>query len=426
MRRLLAVFRHRNTLSLVGQGAQAGFGMLVFLLLARTVEADALGSWVLYLATASLLHMGRRGIVKTGLVRFVAGADAPARRRMVGAGWALAVAVTAVESLLVMAWGAWGPIPNGFGLFVTWYPVLAWATLPLHVGMWLAEADDRFERVAIASLLTRGGLAGVAMLAFWAPDAWSIAQIVQADVGLTAVASVLFALLGWTDLRTVVSTRWADFRVLLDFGKYSMGTLLSTHLLSSSDTYLIGLLLGPTAVAVYSVAQKAIRLIQVPLQAFSATIFPKLSAYARAGDSEALHTSIRQWTRRITLGLLPALCVLFLAADPVVRLLGGDAYAHAAPVLRWLLLYLALSPLDRALGMLLDSLGTPRFNFAKVGLMVVVNVAGNLVALLIWESVVAVAAVTTLTLGAGIVLGVRYTRRSGMPLSLRSAVEATS
>jgi O-antigen/teichoic acid export membrane protein len=393
--------------------------MLAFLLLARAVEADALGAWVLHLSTASFLHMCRRGIVKTGLVRFAAGADAPKRRRMVGAGWTLALAVTAAESLLVAAWGAWGPIPDGFALFVAWYPLLAWATLPLHLGTWLAEADDRFERVAFAALLTRGGLAAVAFVAVLTPGVWPIAAIARADVLLTAGASAGFVLLGWTDLRALRHTRWADLRTLFDFGKYSMGTLIGSHLLSSSDTYLIGLLLGPSAVAVYSVAQKAIRLVQVPLQALSATVFPQLSAHARTGDTDALRATLQQWTRRLTVGLLPVLVVLFIAADPVVRLLGGDAYAHAAPVLRWLLLYLALTPLDRALGMLLDSLGTPRFNLVKVGLMVAVNVAGNLVALLVWQSVAAVAAVTTLTLLAGVALGLRYARRSNVPLSLR-------
>ena len=398
--------------------------MLAFLLLARAVDADALGGWVLYLATASFLHMCRRGIVKTGLVRFATGSDAQTRRRMVGAGWTLALGATVAESLLVWAWAAWGPIPAGFALFATWYPLLAWATLPLHLGTWLAEADDRFERGALASILTRGGLAAVAALAVWTPEAWSIDAIVRADVLLSASASMLFVFFGWTDVRTVSSTQWADLRTLFNFGKYSMGTLLGTHLLSSSDTYLIGLLLGPSAVAVYSIAQKAIRLVQVPLQALSATVFPQLSALARTRDTEALRTTVHRWTRRLTLGLLPVLLVLFVAADPVVRVLGGRAYTHAVPVLRWLLLYLALTPLDRALGMLLDSLGTPRFNLIKVGVMVVVNVAGNLAALLLWESVAAVAAVTTLTLLAGVALGLRYARRSNVPMTLREVAGA--
>lgn len=419
MTRLVRLLRHRNTLSLLGQGAQAGFGMLAFLLLARAVDADALGSWVLHLATASFLHMCRRGIVKTGLVRFVAGADGADRRAMMGAGWTLGVAVTAVESALVVAWGAWGPIPDGFGLFVTWYPLLAWATLPLHVGTWLAEADDHFERVALASILTRGGLAGGAALALLDPAAWPIARIALLDVLLTAGASALFVALGWTHLATIRSTQRTAVRTLFDFGKYSMGTLLGTHLLSSSDTYLIGLLLGPAAVAVYSVAQKAIRLVQVPLQALSATVYPRLSALAQDDDRAALRRMIHQWTGRLTLGLLPILGALFVMADPVVRVLGGDEYARAAPVLQWLLVYLALTPLDRALGMLLDSLGTPRFNLVKVIGMVGVNVAGNLVALLVWESVTAVAAVTTLTMLTGIAMGLHYARRSTVPVTLR-------
>jgi hypothetical protein len=66
------------------------------------------------------------------------------------------------------------------------------------------------------------------------------------------------------------------------------------------------------------------------------------------------------------------------------------------------------------IGMLFDSIGTPQRNLMKVGVMIAVNVAGDAAVLLAGGSVAGVAAVTTLTMTAGLVAGDRL-----LPPSLR-------
>jgi O-antigen/teichoic acid export membrane protein len=98
------------------------------------------------------------------------------------------------------------------------------------------------------------------------------------------------------------------------------------------------------------------------------------------------------------------------------------------PILRWFTLYLLFSPLSRALGMLLDSVNRPQYNLYKVGVMVAVNVAGDVAVLLLWESIPAVAAVTTLTLLSGVGMGLYFVRPfvpvrvSALPAAGRDAV----
>jgi O-antigen/teichoic acid export membrane protein len=406
------VLSNRHVLSLAGRGTTAAFRVAAFVLLARLLGAEGLGSWILYLTTASFLHMCRRGLVKTGLVRYVAGRTDAERQSIVGAGWVLAAVLTALAGGAVVLWGALAPVPDGFGLFVRWYPWLAWAGLPVHMSGWLAEADDRFDRVLWMDLMQGAGLPLVLTGLLGAPLVFALPAVpVTPDlaaglhVGLTGIASLVALGAGWGHLAALPRATVSALRRLFAFGRYSVGTLIGTHLLTSSDTYLLGALAGPAAVGLYGVAQKAVRLVQVPLRALSATAYPALAQHSRGDGTTALSRYAHRWVLLVTAGLLPVLAVLAVWAPTWVGLLGGDGYAGAAPVLQWFALYLALAPLDRMIGMLFDSIRRPHHNLVKVTLMLGVNVAGDVLVLHLLDSVAAVAAVTTLTLATGIAAG---------------------
>ena len=434
-RRLSRLARNRHVLSLAGRGLTAACGVLTFFLLARVLGPGGLGAWILYLATGTFVHMCRRGLVKTGLVRALAGMPAGERAPVLGAGWALALLLTGLAAAGVGAGSALFPVPAGFDLFAAWFPVLVGATLPVHVATWIAEADDRFDRVFVLNALQgllfplllvgrtawtvfTGEPAALSVAGIWAAARSAVTIQTAAFLHVLALggASALALSLGWARLGSLSRAGRDAFWDLVQFGRYSVGTLLGTHLLTRSDTYLLGVLVGPTAVGVYGVAQKAVRLVLVPLQAFSATAYPSLVRHTEA-SAAAVSRYAHRWTLLLTLGLIPVLVVLAVGAETVVTCLGGPSYAGSAPVLQWFVLYLALAPADRMIGMLFDSIGTPQRNLMKVGVMIAVNVAGDAAVLLAGGSVAGVAAVTTLTMTAGLVAGDRL-----LPPSLRFRV----
>ena len=376
-RRLSRLARNRHVLSLAGRGLTAACGVLTFFLLARVLGPGGLGAWILYLATGTFVHMCRRGLVKTGLVRALAGMPAGERAPVLGAGWALALLLTGLAAAGVGAGSALFPVPAGFDLFAAWFPVLVGATLPVHVATWIAEADDRFDRVFVLNALQ--GLLFPLLLV--GRTAWTV---FTGEPAALSVAGI------WAAARSAVTIQTAAFLHVLALGGASALALsLGWARLGSSDTYLLGVLVGPTAVGVYGVAQKAVRLVLVPLQAFSATAYPSLVRHTEA-SAAAVSRYAHRWTLLLTLGLIPVLVVLAVGAETVVTCLGGPSYAGSAPVLQWFVPYLALAPADRMIGMLFDSIG---------------------------GSVAGVAAVTTLTMTAGLVAGDRL-----LPPSLRFRV----
>ena len=66
---------------------------------------------------------------------------------------------------------------------------------------------------------------------------------------------------------------------LIDFGKYSMGTLIGSSLLKSADTFIIGLspVLGSAGIAMYAIPLKLTDLLGIPLRSFAMTAYPRMS-----------------------------------------------------------------------------------------------------------------------------------------------------
>ena len=104
-------------------------------------------------------------------------------------------------------------------------------------------------------------------------------------------------------------------RTLYRFGRYSVGTALGSNLLRSADQFILGLWLGPAAVAFYGVPQKLIEIVEIPLRGLAQTAMPSLSRKARRGDTETFARYLHAWVGGLSLALVPLLVVVFVWAE---------------------------------------------------------------------------------------------------------------
>jgi O-antigen/teichoic acid export membrane protein len=210
---------------------------------------------------------------------------------------------------------------------------------------------------------------------------------------------------GWSMIKTVRFATKEKMKELFNFGKFSMGTIMGSNLLRSSDTLIIGFMLGPTQVATYAIPLKLIEVIEILLRSFVGSAMPEMSKYAAPEYRANLRAMFYKYAGLLSILLLPLIigCVFF--ADSMVLLLGGAQYAESANILRILALYAAFLPLDRFSGITLDIIGKPQLNFVKVILMLIVNVTGDLLAVHFIGNIWGVAAVSILTFLTGVLFG---------------------
>lgn len=419
---IIKFFRNPHLMSLAGNLAASGMGFLSFVLLARLLPAQDLGQWVMLVTCFGIFELLRSGLVQTALTKFTGGAALDKALPYYGAAWSLAsmvtallviLATTAVLSLRSLA------ILETVIFYSKWLAIVALVTLPMQVALWVQQVSSRFDRILVLRLVSSGLFLLFIALANASP--WALLPTIAGSFALAQlVAGILALVLGWAQLRSVFAVQRANFWEMLHFGKYSMGTMLGSNLLRSSDTLLIGLFMPAQFVALYNVPQKLLEIIEIPVRSILATALPRLAASHAKGDQEEVARIWSLYLGRLGLLVLPLALICFIWAEKLVVLVGGPEYVASANILRILSVYAALLPLDRLSGVGLDVIGRPALNFVKVILMLSVNVLGDLIAIQ-FESLELVAATSILTFTSGVFFGNMILQRY-LPISAWKAL----
>lgn len=305
---------------------------------------------------------------------------------------------------------------NGYLLFLQWYPILALLNLSWNNSVSLFQAEQRFKHILYIRLLNIGSFVIFLIINnLWLK--WGITEIVFAHLISNLLPSIFVFIKKWDGLSYIKKATNETTREIINFGRYSMGTLVGSSLLRSADTIIIGLspVLGSVGVAIYAIPLKLTDLLGIPLRSFSITAYPKMSKKSHDGDIEGLKKIFYTYSSVVTLMFIPIALLGFIFAKQLVLFLGGNEYIDSLPTLvavfQIFSLYSILLPLDRFTGVALDSINKPRFNFYKVLVMASANIVGDLIAVVVFNSIEAVAVVTVLFTLIGIIGGYYYLYR---------------
>lgn len=377
----LKIFKNKNFLSLANNGLIAVFGFFGFLILVRSVDTDSFGKWVLLITTANFIDMLRFGITRTAIVRFLAGAKDKEAQQLIGSNYVINLASTLLVVLLVMIVNISYPdtVKNsGFSLFFQWFPILAIINLPFNNAQSILQARMEFDKILLLRSINVGLFMLFLLVNFFFFKV-SIQIIVYAYLIINLLTSLVSSLTNWDGIRYFFKAKKATNKMILDFGKYSTGTLIGSNLLKSADTFIIGLspFLGTAGVALYSIPMKLTEIIEIPLRSFAMTAFPGMSKASIEGNQPLVRHIFYRNAGGMTLLMLPLMLFSFIFADQLVYILGGPGYESTAPIFRIFCVYGLFLPLDRFIGVALDSINKPKLNFLKVVYMTLANIIGD-------------------------------------------------
>ena len=379
--KIIQLLKNDNFLSLASNLSVAVFGFLSFLLLVRTLKAELFGEWVLYITAGNFIEMLRFGITRTAIIRFLSGAENSERHRLIGSNWVISFVVTLM--IAVILWIIYGLFPetithSGYSLFFIWYPVLSFLNLPFNNALSILQADQKFDKILIIRLLNVGLFVLFLALNFiWFH--FGLMEILFVHLGVNLLTSLISLVLRWDGIRYFFKTTRESRKTLLDFGKYTTGTLIGSNLLKSSDTFIIGLspFLGTVGVAFYSVPLKLTEILEIPLRSYVATAFPKMSKASILNKIDEVKKIYYSYAGGLTYMLLPIIILGLIFAEEFVVILGGKEYIETAGIFRIFCIYGLFLPIDKLTGVALDSINRPRKNFYKVVYMATANILGD-------------------------------------------------
>lgn len=128
---------------------------------------------------------------------------------------------------------------------------------------------------------------------------------------------------------------------------------------------IVGWVLGPAAAGLYSVAQRATVVLSQPAQMLGNVAYAELSRIVAGG---AGRRAVRRTLARVTglsiLAAVPAVQILAALSEPVVRLLAGEAFLAAAPLMVWLLAARAIATAVPPCAAALTAMGRPGASLA--------------------------------------------------------------
>lgn len=410
------IFKSSNFLSLAGNGIQAFFGLLGFLIMVRLLDKHVYGAWVIFITSTALLDMLRYGLSGMSAIHFISKSEASEKVSYGKASYQIGLLSTIAFGLLfyfVLFLFA-TPLKASYYLPVLlYYPALALANLPRLQAESLLQGKIDFGRL----LVLRGMKAilnftlVVGYLFFFEAR---LPHLIIATIAAEGLVSLFVVATGWAGRLDIFHLQKQKIRQLLQFGKYSTASYVGSNLLRSSDAILLSLssVMGASAIAIYAIPLKFVELIEIPLRSLSAAAFPKLSAACQVSRS-AFDRLFFQYLSYSVLFLLPAIFVLLFFSAPLLSLIGGSEYAESMALQQRILyiitFYILLLPFDRYSGMALFALNRPRNNFLKICIMLIANILIDLLAVFVFQSLELVAVGTVLFTFLGITLGWRWT-----------------
>lgn len=422
-----------NTLSLAGNMSLAIWGLLSVFILARTLPTFEWGIWTLFITAGNLVEMFRSGLTSTALIRFLSGAAGEERHRLIGSNWLIGLILTLLLSVIILFSNLIFKESfkeSGWNLFFTWYPLLALLNLPFNNAITVLQADQKFGRILFIRSVSSGGFVVFLIINYFFIHL-GLYPILYFYLFINIFTSLLTIVLKWDGFKYLQKATRETNKKLINFGKFTMGTLLGSNLLKSSDTFIISLspVLGPVGVAYFSIPMKLTELLEVPLRSFLATAFPKMSKASIKGDIIEVTRIFYQYTGALIYMFFMFAIISLALSNYFVLFLGGNKYIDVVPVYQIFIVYGLLLPLDRFTGVALDSINKPKLNFYKVMAMAVANIIGDCIAVFIVpifypgitmiEQLMMVAGATILMTIVGMIIGFSFVKQE-IPIRFRS------
>lgn len=378
---LLKILKNHNFLSLANNGLVAVLGFFSFVVLVRSMPTNDFGEWVLFLALSNFLDMLRFGITRTAIVRFLSGANETEGRELIGSNYVINLISSVILIVIVYIINFYfssNLADSGFGLFFVWFPLLAIINLPFNNALSVLQAKLRFDLILLLRIVNVGSFM-VFLVVNYFYFHLGLLQIVWVYILTNLLTSALAMMFNWDGIKYLFKASRSANKQILDFGKYTTGTLIGSNLLKSADTFIIGLspFLGTTAVALYSIPLKLTEIIEIPVRSYAMTAFPGMSKASIEGKKAEVKRLYYQNAGGLLYMLIPLMVFSFIFAEEFVTILGGAEYAQTANIFRIFCFYGLLLPIDRMTGVALDSINMPKQNFIKVVYMTVANIVGD-------------------------------------------------
>jgi lipopolysaccharide exporter len=356
------------------------FGVLSTMLLAKhALTKPEMGVWSLFLTITSFVELIRQALVKTSLIKFINSCEEKDQRKVLSAAFFLNLLITVLLCILFL-FGA--PVIanllkvpqliNMLYIFIAGMVLL----IPFSHLEWMMYGKSLFNSLFYTFFFRQGLTLLMIAIHFYTVTSISLEQlVVYYNLGiLFGLIVALYFLKSSLVFKLYLTKDW--IKQLWFFGKYVLGSGISTLLFRNADQFLVSnLLANPAFVASQSISLRIINLADIPSQVLGDILFPKSSNTNSKDNPEKIKYYYEKTVGASLCFILPVIIFIFLFSKFIILFLASSEYLDAIPYLRLISISTIFLAFLKQYGIIIDSTGKPQINFLTITIIAIIHIA---------------------------------------------------
>jgi len=362
-------------------------GIVSFMLLTRILGPGDFGVWGLFLLIAGITETARTALIKNAFVRFSHQINEEQEEgSLQAAAFILSFSIAvflALLFLLLSALFSYYLNAPALTIMLRWYALtLVIITLFSHLEIVMTAKMD-FRGICWMYCIRQFLLLLPILVCYGF-------KIHISTVGLSTfyLSSVLAGTLaGFWFSNGYLKWMFVNYKLWViktwEFGKYVLGNNISSLLFRSTDNFITSKSFGTVVAGQYNACLRIGNLIDLPSQVLGDILYPKAAQFNKS-DKEQIRNMYEKTVGASLVFSIPALLMLILFPELILRILAGPQFLIAADVLRITAIFGFILPFLKQFGTIMDATGSPRANFIVMFFAFCLNIVANLLGVYIW------------------------------------------
>ncbi len=358
------------------------FGFGSFYMLVRIFPKDEFGAWVLYISVAAFVEITRNGILQNSFVKFSASKNKEEFSEIFYSSAVLNIGIS-LFSIVVLFFASpflsaiWS-LPQLKEL-INLYMIMTLVLIPFSQFGFVQQARMDFKGIFISTAVRQGLFFVYVLLAFLMNHKLELNELIYVQIISSSIASFVSFLYARTHIDFEISPNFDWVKKLFAYGKYVFGTSIGSTIFNTIDQMMLGIFAGPASVALYNASMRIVNIIEVPINSLAAIVLPQSTVRVeKNGLSEAKY--LYEKSVGVVLAIvLPVIIIGILFPKTILLIIAGAEYSEASTTLSVICVYSFFFPFGRQFGIILDSIGKAKVNFASIVFMISVNIIANYV-----------------------------------------------
>lgn len=338
-----------------------GFGYVVLVI--RVLPKEEFGNFVLIQELFLIISGLAMAFALQPLLKFAA-EERPDRAAIISASLFLNLVFVVGSSILsLLVRRPLGALLNSeaFGDLMIYMPALLVASFIRNFALVLLQTQFMMQKIFWTD--AAHFLGAVVLIALY--NAYGIFDSALDLIIINLISLSLSSIVGLLFVRSWISVSLKPQRssvvLLWDYGKYSLGSLMSYMFYTKADSFFLSAFSGPVQVAVYNSVKVFLRIFDTMAQVIQMFIMPATARISSRGEWGTLKIVAEKAISFSTITLLPVM-ILFVLFPSVLLTLIGEQYTEAILLVRIFAILALVTPLYAVASNILLGLG-----HAKIG-----------------------------------------------------------